>query len=181
LAVNRWGRVTPITTRSSAPGLKHKPTTSIEVHGPPLTAPAPVYINLGVLRFVLCIILPVEDPAPNWNPQRCWSLKLCTMSTLGYRGSSPGTNPFSKAASVSSSAPACGVLRPTGVSDRLPKGMLPDASRVNDKEEFCGKVIYPVFCQLCLLCFFSCGLLSMRNLVKMQVLCFYFKVVSNGW
>jgi hypothetical protein len=101
------------------------------------------------------IILPIEDPAPNQNLQHCWSLKL-------------RTNPFSKAAPVASSAPA----------DRLPEGMLLDASRVNDEEDFCGKVIYPVFCQLCLLCFFSRGLPSMRNLVKMQVLCFYFKVVK---
>jgi hypothetical protein len=47
---------------------------------------------------------------------------------------------------MASSAPACGVLRPAGFGDRLPEGMLPDASRVNDEEDLCGKVIYPVFC-----------------------------------
>jgi hypothetical protein len=100
------------------------------------------------------------------------------MSMLGRRGSSTGTNPFSKAAPVASLAPACGVLRPTGFGDRLPEGMLPDASRVNDEEDLCGKVIYPLFCQFCLLCFFSCALAGMMNLVKMPLACFYFKVVK---
>jgi hypothetical protein len=80
---------------------------------------------------------------------------------------------------MASSAPACGVLRPAGFGDRLPEGMLPDASRVNDEEDLCGKVIYPVFCQLCLLCFFSRP--TMRNLVKMHVVCFYFKVCVVKW
>jgi hypothetical protein len=73
---------------------------------------------------------------------------------------------------VPSLAPACRVLRPTEFVDQLPEGILPDASRVNDEEDFCGNVIYPLFCQFCLLCFFSCALLRMRNLVKMQVACF---------
>jgi hypothetical protein len=102
------------------------------------------------------------------------------MSMLGRCGSKPGTNPFSKAAPVASSAPGCGVLCPNGFGDRLPEGMLPDVSRVNDEEDFCGKVIYPLFCQFCLLCFFSCALPAMRNLVKMQVAASTSRW-SNGW